>query len=205
MTANGGESARGLRTLGGAEAPPGLAFDLQTVARLPPSVRDDFWELLEPNLKAEVGDDADAHVAGFCRRHGVLASDLVPAVRATRTLFRTAALRDVGVADVAADLGIVLVHHPEVAQLLGALYGRALPRIRLEQILGTVGDFGAALEDVTVRLDQVAVSRHAPDLQLPIPLLTLRYRDAGEERRITLQLPPLALAKLKQAMEALVE
>ncbi len=205
MTESSGEGPRGLRTLGGAEAPPGLAFDLQTLARLPQPVRDDFWELLEPNLRAEVGDEADAHVSGFCRSHGVLASDLVPAVRAARVLFRTAALRDLGVADMAADLSVVLEHHAEVARLLGACYARALPRIRLEQLLGSVGDFGAALEDVAVRLDRAVVSRHTPDLQLPIPLLTLRYREAGQERRITLQLPPLALAKLKQVVEGLVD
>ncbi len=182
-----------------------LSADLLTLLRLPASVQRDFGELLAHNLAAEVGEAADAHVGDFCRTHGVDALTLVPAVRAARTLFREAAAADRGVAEVVAEIEALCPGEGSLVQILAACYGRALPGLRVELVLGALGEFGLVLETIGLRLDCVPVSRHTPEAMVPIPLLTLHYREVGELKRLTVQLPPQVLATLRYALDALVK
>lgn len=190
-----------LVSLGGVPATPALLAELRQLRDLPASVRDAFWELLEPNLGAEVSERAEADVGRFCARHDVEAAALVPVVRSSRLLIRRAAELDVAIEAFAEDL--TAVGDEETARVLLACYARAHPRLRVERVLAGLADFGAVLDDVRARVDVVPASRHDRKLAVPVVMLSLRYQEAGQARQVTVQVAPVVLAQLQATLGAL--
>jgi hypothetical protein len=188
------------QSLGSTAAPPSLGDDLLTVRQLEPKALGDLWTLLEPNLGARVADEAGERAESFCAAHGVRADDLVPLVRACRFLFRTAAQQDVPLEAMSSDLTAVLGTSPEAAALAG-LYARALPHIRALEVLASLERFGPVLRSAAVRVDHVGLTQHLP-ATLPLVLLHLEYEDDAGPHKLTLHLPPAALAALRQLLGA---
>ena len=143
--------------------------------------------------------------ARFCQEHDVPQEALVGLVRGCRALFRPAALADVAVATVTIDLNQLCGEHPGIVKRLSEWYGQALPRVRVEAMLGSLDDFGAVLDDVRVRKQYLPTSKHAPSVLTPLSTMTLFYREAGEEKRVTLQLTPDTLALLRARCDTLTE
>ena len=195
---------QGLLSLGGAPASATLNADLAQLKRLPTSVRDDLWRLLEPNLAAAVDDRAEHAVARFCAEHGVITADLLPVVRSSRLLIRAAAERDVPVEGFAQDLS-QLCDDDDCRRALLACYAQAHPRLRAERVLTALGDYGAVLEDARARVDLVAASRHGDMRAVPVVMLTLRYRDGDDVQRLTVQVAPQMMKQLKLTFDALVQ
>ena len=187
------------RCLGGARVPVSLAADLATAARLAPEALAELWELLEPNLATRVEADASERAVRFCATHGLRLDETVPLVRGCRFLFRQAAEVDAAPDLVRADVASAIGDEP-LARQLAALYLRALPAIRAIAVVESLGHFGPVLRSAALRIDQVAVSRHAPQAAVPVALLTLGYADGPREERVTLQLGPGALAELRRVL-----
>ena len=90
-----------------------------------------------------------------------------------------------------------------VNTLLG-LYAKALPRVRALNIAALMGEYGAVADDVSMRLDLVPMTRHEPASMVPIAMMSLRYREQDEARRLAVQLPMPVLVKLHAICEALI-
>ncbi len=179
------------------------------MAALPEAVQDAFWGVLEPNLAAVIDDAVGAKVAAFCLEHKLDEDALVPVVRGCRTLFLPAARRDLAVEKMAEDLtalcgGSGSSVSPPVRALLGC-YSKALPRLRAQLVLDSLDDFGPVLEDVRLRVDHVPTSRHAPQTVSTVALLSLKYRDDAQRKRMTVQVPMPVLRKLKSLLDAVVK
>ncbi|MCA9619505.1 MAG: hypothetical protein KC731_10785 [Myxococcales bacterium] len=182
---------------------PELAADLATLRELPASAKEDLWALLAPNLGQDVGDGAQRAAARFAAEHGVELARLIPLVRGCRRLFRSAAERDLGVE--AVHEGVAkLTGDPEIARRLSSLYLQAAGAIRGEAIVRSLERFGPVLEDVGLRMDHVSTSRHQPNKMVPIAMLSLRYRDGDEDKRLTLQVPPTMLKQLQSLLGSVV-
>lgn len=78
-------------------------------------------------------------------------------------------------------------------------------RVRTQLFLAALEEHGAVLSDVKWRVDLVATTSHAPRLLLPVAMLTLSYREGGEERRITLQAPGDVLRKLRDVADLVLK
>ena len=61
------------------------------------------------------------------------------------------------------------------------------------------------LEGIDWRLDKLEASDRGHDLRAPVLLLTLRYREGRKSERVTLQLLPDTIRKLKRVCERFVE
>lgn len=189
----------GLRALGGDTPPPGLGGDLRAIERLPPRVRDAFWEALAPNLSAQVDARAGASMTSFCEVHRVSHGDLVGPVKACRFLFRRAAQNNLSADDLRADVTALVGEGTIVSTLLADLYARALPALRQELIVAALSEHGNLATGVDFRLDVVKQSQSGTALDTPVVLMTFRYRKGEENKRITLQFLPNVIQELQAA------
>lgn len=189
---------KGLRTFGGG-APPGLAGDLRAIERLPPAVRESFWEVLEPNLPARVDARAVEATHAYCDARRVTMNDLAAPVGACRLLFRRAAETDASPDDLRADLKALLGEGASVEEPLVRWYSKARPILRRELVYLALADHGALATGVDWRLDMVRATQSADMLNTPIVIMTFRYQEGDENKRITLQLVPEVMEQLQAA------
>ncbi len=195
-----------LRCLGGEPAPPELAGDLRRVVALPAEALRRFWHVLGPSLDEPLPPQAAALLDAYCKEHQLDASSLARAVKACRFLLREAAGRDLStddfVADVAALQPAPQLQSPgavSLSDLLRAGYERARAQVRAEILRGALSAHGNLLVGLDWRVDTMETSDRGARLRAPVALVTLRYREGGEQKRITLQVLPDMLAELEQA------
>ncbi len=192
-----------IESLGGATPPAGLSDNLTSFSALPEAARERFWELLEPNLGESIDDAVAALVARFCAATAATEDQLAPIVGACRHLFRTAAGRDVGIDQMARDLGRLGCDANTVAKL-SSCYAKALMQIRATNIVQFMGEYGAVLDDVRMRVDYVRTSQHDAGAMVPIAQMSLRYSDSGKEERLALQVSMATLRKLRDLCTGLL-
>jgi hypothetical protein len=180
----------------GARAPAGLVRDLRAYAELSAAARADFWSVLEPNLAEQVDDRVGAFVAKFCREREVTTEALGPVVRSLRHLFRAAAALGLAPPRVAADLVACGLAEELVTRELAPCYERAFGALRQRLVAEAVAEHGNLVTDVSWRVDSIRASHRAKNLSTPVALVTFRYRHAGEQRAITLELLPDMLERL---------
>jgi hypothetical protein len=92
----------------------------------------------------------------------------------------------------------------ETARLLLACYAKALPRIRTQNIVALMTEYGAVLDDVRIRLDYVPTTRHDASKAVPIALMSLRYREGDQPKHLPVQVRLELLAKLKGMCDAIL-
>lgn len=185
--------------LGGEAAPAGLADDLTKVRGLPEGARSALWDLLGPNVGAQVTARDAAATARFCDRHQLTIDAVAPIARGCRLLLREAALRDAPVEDMFRDI-LELTGDNETARRLSTCYAKALVAIRAEMTVDTLASFGPVLSQTLCRVDYVTVTQHDKSAVVPVTMLSFRYKEEGADRQLTLQVSPQALAQLKRAL-----
>lgn len=186
-----------------AGVPAGLVAQLRAIDALPAPAQAGLWDLLEPNVRSSIGDEAEEAAVRFCEQHDLSVEAVVPIVKGARKVLREAAARDLPVEQVHADVG-ALTGSADVARRVAACYRRALPMLRAEAVLGSVERFGPVLLDFALRMDHVPVSRNVPEQAVPIAMVSLPYREGGETKRLTLQVTPQLLRKMKAMIDAAV-
>jgi hypothetical protein len=189
-----------LRCLDGAEAPDGLAADLNGLGELSQAARDDYWLILEPSLAEVLDDRADAAAAKFCRERNVTRDELAPSVKACRFLFRSAAALGLAPADVARDLRELGVGEELAAGVLMPCYEKAFALLRQRILAEAVARHGHLVVGFDWRVDNIRTSRKGRSLNASVALLTLDYRDGETKRSITLQLLPDMLEQLRREL-----
>lgn len=187
-----------LRCLGGHSAPPDVCADIALLSTLPASARGQIYTVLGPCLGEPVPPSVDADVDRFCKDLALDPAVVARVIKACRFLLRQAAVVDLRAADFAADLA-VLGDGGEMAEALGPGYEAAKRVVRAEIARGALLDHGKVVERVAWRVDHVTASHQGHNLDLPVIVLTLGYREGERQDRVTVQLLPDALLEL-QAM-----
>jgi hypothetical protein len=191
-----------LRSLGGAPAPPELAADMRLVGELPPAAFSTFWQVLGPSLADPLPKDAEVLLSTYCRTHGLDPDRLARALKSCRFLLREAARRDLSPEHFGADVAALhppVPDAPAVQDLLLAGYAKARVALRTEILRGALMAHGNLLVGLDWRVDTVEHSDRGVNIRAPVAMLTLRFREGDETRRITLQVLPDLLAELEQA------
>jgi hypothetical protein len=170
-----------LQCLAGRSPPPELAGDLGRLARLPARAQGRLWDALGPSLREPMPREVEARLSAFCQQLGADPDELAPLLRACRFLLREAARLDLPRARFAEDLA-ALGADAHTAEILLAGYEKAKGVIRLEILESTLN-----------------ASQHGSALSAPVAVLTLRYQEGKEERRLTLQALPGVLEQLERA------
>jgi hypothetical protein len=189
-----------LRCLGGKPAPPDLASDLRALERLPPAARVALWSVLGPSLPEPLAPEVEGMLDAFCRTHRLKRDDLARPLKACRFLLREAASANVPHGTFVEDLRALCGTDAAIEQLFAAGYDAACKVVRQEVLQGTLADHGKLLLGVDWRLDSVLASSRGSKMRVPVALLTLRYREGDQTRRITLQVLPETLRQLTQTL-----
>jgi len=198
------KSPSGPRFLGGDAPPPGLAGDLRALGGLPLPVRDALWEVLAPNLEAQIGEQATAAVNAFCEARRIRPDDLVSPIKACRYLFRQAARRNVSPEDLRGDLRALCGEGTSFEDRLVGWYERALPILRREIMIAALSAHGNLTTGVDWRLDSIQMSQDGEGLNVPVALLTFRYLKGDQKKRITMQFAPEMIRELHAICEKML-
>lgn len=202
-----GERAAGLpalRALDGGAPPPGLAGDLRSLSALPASVCASLWDVLGVNLGAQITEEAKAAVDAFCEARRVRATDLMAPVKACRYLIRQAARRNLNVDDFRNDVRLLCGEGSVVEAHLVGWYELALPMLRQEFVSAALAAHGKLAIGVDWRLDGILMSQEGENLGVPVAMLTFRYLEGDEKKRITLQFVPEVIRELHAICEKML-
>lgn len=187
----------GLQCLGGGLPPAGIGGDLRAIERLPARVREDFWSVLAPNLAAQIDQQAIAATTSFCDKHRIRHDDIAGPVKACRFLFRNAAQQNLDDDGLRADVRALCGEGSTVEPLLAGWYELALPPLRQDIAIAALAEHGNLAVGVDWRLDSVLMSQGGAALNIPVVLMTFRYREGEQQKRITLQLVPEMVKQLQ--------
>ncbi len=197
-----------LDCLGKQPGPPELAGDLAHALALPDAVRADLWRALEPNLGVINTERTAGLVQAFCDRHGIDPRGLTPVIGACRFLFQRGAERNTPPPRLEDDLRRLLVAKGGEAAAIDAVvaailacYEEAAPKLRLKAIYEALTDHGRVITDVKWRVDNVSHANTGESINVPVTLLTLRYREGDQSGQMTVQVLPDELKKLLHACQ----
>jgi hypothetical protein len=190
-----------LHALDGAEPPPDLADDLRRLLRLPPEALAKLWQVLGPCLAEKISKETEELLDVFCAAYNVPDGDLARAIKACRFLIQGAAKRDLPAARLAEDITLLCPETPLIGELLLAGYEPAKAQIRKEMAVAALLGHGSLLVGADFRVDTINASERGTRLGVPVAMLTLQYREGAEMRRITLQVLPDMMGRLRDICE----
>ncbi|MBW2534195.1 MAG: hypothetical protein JRI55_22085 [Deltaproteobacteria bacterium] len=197
-----------LNCLGKQPGPPTLAADLAHIIDLPDAVRDDLWSVLEPHLGAINTPHTSQAVAAYCDRHQLEPRAITPVIGACRFLFLRGAEHNTPPALIGEDIKQLLADEKGDDELIDAVlaivipcYEQAAPKLRIKAIYEALTDHGKVVTDVKWRVDNVSHANTGEAINVPVALLTLKFREGDQSGQATVQLLPDELKKLHQACE----
>ncbi|MFO0553816.1 MAG: hypothetical protein U0271_35860 [Polyangiaceae bacterium] len=192
-----------LRCLHGDALPAEVMRDAQRFAKLTDGALAAVGGILAPLVLEPMSKDLATSLSRLCVRYEVAEADLGHVLKVVRFLYKEAASSDLDKAGFESDLTTIWPEPRALGEAAIAnfeLIKRELRKTLLEEALMKHGN---VLLDVDWRVDFVASDRQSSKLMLPLALVTLRYRDADRESRLTLQLLPEQLKRLEQMFGAL--
>lgn len=194
-----------LRCLFGGSPPGSMGPDLETLLDLPDKARGEFWQVLAAYLRPELDEMAQATIVDYCTRHELPSPRIAPAVKATRFLFQAAARAHLAPEELGEDLRAVA---PESGEALAALlipwFDDLAPQLRRQCAEESIADHGNLVVGTSWRVDRIVSSQRGRGLSTSVALVTFRYREGNQERRLTLQFLPDALIELRQATDEML-
>lgn len=191
-------STPALACLGGEPASPELGPDLAILSDFPDGARRELPAVVAIAVRPELGQDAEAEFQAFANRHQLTGEGLIRPLRSIRLLFREAARRAVPISAFRDDLVRLLGDRaPEVGEMLLPHYEAVVDALRVEIVSGTLVDHGRVLVGLDYRVDLLKLSSRGLALEAPITWLTLRYREGDRQERVSLQVLPDELRKLR--------
>lgn len=184
-----------LNCLGKQPGPPTLGADLGHIVDLPPTVRDDLWAVLEPNLDAINTPRCARVVETYCERHGIDPRAITPVIGACRFLFRHGADNNTPTALMEEDITQLLDGADGDEAVIDAVlvsvipcYERAATRLRMKAVHEALTDHGRVVTDVKWRVDDIRHANSGEAINVPVTMLTLRYREGEKTGQMTVQL-----------------
>ena len=195
-----------LLCLGGQVAPPEVLRDWKRFQALAPKAKQNIWEILTPSLPA-APDQAEIEKRGeaFCSLYRVSAQELQASVRVCRFLLLQASSLDLSKEFIREDLERLSGENHEGVEVVLSGYEEAKTRMRREILESTLFDHGKVFTGLDWRVDTIAASDRGINLNSPVVLLTLRYREGHRqevrEEAMTLYVVPEALKQLRSVCE----
>jgi hypothetical protein len=188
-----------LNLFGSGPAPPQLIDGWGAFLDLPDSARKDIWPLLAGVLTEPTNPENERRLDIFVDRHGAPADVTAAAVNALVELLRNAAAVGLPTKAFAADL-IALSDGRPGHEVILERYDQVVTELRMAILQGSLADHGKLLTSADWRLDRVAESDRGSGMDAPVLLLTLGYQEGRKSDRITLQLLPDGVRKLKSIL-----
>lgn len=191
-----------LFSLGGKAAPAELAPALGVVEALPAKV---FAEVVEATLEIMPEDQVDNRIVRLCRKLDIDPEKAAPGFKSTRWLLRNAASANVGADLLGQDLYALLGPDTLVVERVLPIYERAFPAMRLEIIQAALSSHANVLTGLEWRVDTIGSTNLGTELNFPVALLTMHYRDRQQGGSFTVQMTPDMVAELRQLCDQLLK
>lgn len=187
-----------LKALQGTPAPAEVQDGFRRLTRFPDGALKQWWTLLEPALTKPVLLQDGRRVAEFAQLFALNRDDVAVAVQASAFLVGQAVALDLSPDDLKADLTSLSGQLPAAAETVSAGYRERLRGLRELALERSLLDHGNLLVGLEWRVDQVNASSHGIGLDSSLVFLTLKYRNGDDIERLTLQLTPPALDRLRE-------
>jgi hypothetical protein len=182
----------------GAPAPEGVVHDWKQLLALHTGAQQGFLELLTTSI-VEPGEAAlDNDLAAFCEVHELEPGPVLRALKACQFLLRRSAALDLDAQHFTDDLQKLSPEDPTGARLLASRYLPLKQRVREHMLDLSLADHGNVLVGLDWRIDHVASTDRAVNLNAPVVFLSLRLRDGETTQRLTVQLTNRSLQMLGQ-------
>jgi hypothetical protein len=186
-----------LKVLQDTLAPVPVLDGWKRLTRFPNGALEQWWTLLEPAVtKAALLEDG-VRVAQFAQLFALRHDDVALAVQASAFLVTQAVALNLEPDLLKADLELISGQHLTAASQIVEGYEKRREDLRELILEWSLHEHGSVLEGVDWRVDQITASSHGKDLDAPIVLMTLKYRDANDSHRLTLQLTSTAMEQLQ--------
>lgn len=198
-------SAPRLRSLGGGQAPEGIASDLCLVLLFDEATRRALGPVLKTSLPEPVTPEAEAALTQLTQSFDVDPDALGRAVKACRFLLREAARRNVGPHTLGLDLDALSGDSEIVREVVVPCYEAARALVQRESLVRTLTDHGGVLVGVDWRSDTIGRSSRGAALGGQVAWVTLRIQEGDRAHRVSFQAVPAILEELKAACEELLK
>ncbi len=192
-----------LRCLGGEPGPPELSEHLQRLRELPEGALRELWTVIDAALGEIMTRESEQILDAFCVRHAVRPDHLGAVLKASRFLLDGAARTNATKGDFGGDVDALSGAHALTREILLHGFDRAKARLRQAILRGTVEDHHKLVVDVAWQVERIVASDRGERLDVGLSALTFRYREGGEQKRITLHLLPDAVRTLAAVCERL--
>lgn len=192
-----------LRCLKGQRAPDGVESNLRRLAGLPEEARRRIWQALAPVLREPIPRDVDPLLDQFCARYGLSKAMLGPPLGAARFLVRGMSLNDATEDDLVADV-VRITGDEALASILVTGLAAARELVRAEAKTATLEEHGNVFDGVDWRMELVTSSSRGGALAMPVAVLTFRYHEGADKKRVTLQFPAEGLRELRNLCDRLL-
>jgi hypothetical protein len=194
-----------LKSRGGERMKAEVAKDVARLALLPQEALEHLWEALGPLLGGDLTKERlDRFVSPFCEKYRADRDDIVRGLAATRILVRGAAEHDLSVEQFVEDLETLEID-VMTARAIVAGYEHAVLMVRGELMMASLLDHGLVLTRVDWRVDQMRGSNRGKNFSAPVANLTFNYKDGDKSERISFQVLPPVMRKLRDAIDELLE
>jgi len=186
-----------LNCLGGADAPKEFVEGWKKFLAFPRDAQSDFWEIVQQALVVPSAPAIQEAGNQFCARHSVAVDDGISALQTCAKLVGQAAALDLSQEQFRDDLIRLCSEDPVAAEFVASRYQQAKQNLR-GTILGAVlADHGKVMTGISWRVETVQASDRAANLNATVVHLTLLYQEGTETGRVSLQLTPETLQRLK--------
>ncbi len=181
----------------GTPPPPQIVDGWKKFLEFSKTANSRIWSLLMPALMDPHNPASNKLVVSFCQENGVGQDDLLAAVRSCVFLLSRAAALNLGLDLLDQDFATLSPPDSKAHEVLLSRYEGLKSELRKLIITESLADHGKVLVGLDWRVDQVNASHRGMNLNTPVVMMTLRYRDGNQFERTTLQLTPETLNELK--------
>jgi hypothetical protein len=194
-------AAAHLQCLQGAPAPEIVVRGWEAFVAMPQDARDDVVELALRVFYAPEDPRWERERAELARRHSLAPRQIEIAVNGCGWLVERAAATNLPLQSFRDDVVALCGEAPDAGQEFIQRYEGIRAELRQLITQRSLTDHGKVLVALEWRVDTVSASHRGAQLDTAVIFLTLRYMEAEEQKRITLQLTQPALHELKTFLD----
>jgi hypothetical protein len=182
----------------GGPAPDGVVRGWADLLAMRTSAQQGLVDLLASTIVSPDPDAVQPMIARFCDEHGLEPQPVLRALDACQFLLQRSAALDLDSQRFIDDLQALSPEDPAGLRLLASRYLPLKQGIREQLLELSLADHGNVLIGLDWRVDRVASTDRAANLDAPVVYLTLQLRSATEHERVTVQLTNRSIQLLRQ-------
>ena len=185
----------------GQPAPQPVVDGWQRYLTFSPQAQTDLWTLVAVGVAQPEDPRNQARIEELCSRHELPQEDAVMAAQACGFLLSSACAANLAPVAFRQDLTALSNGTSSGSEAILSRYDSLKTELRKVYTLNTVSDHGKLFLGLDWRVDRISASHRGVQLDTDVIFLTLRYREAHETGKFTIQFTPEGMKELGQFMQ----